>query len=226
MHETPRTQSYGTHLRAFFVGTGASALARARELQFRLQRTTTRERVLLGGLVVSALVYGPLVVFEWRNTQQDRYVAGLDAQSTARLQQSASRRIYSGAPDQVAIDDMRSWGFEASNVAVAQVLIERRLVQSAAAAGLTNVRITTDSEPEIIGPTQWLGAEIQADLVWSPTFAFLDDLTAWPEGFRVRQFQYQTASGPTLGLQPQNLLATGRVTIDVAVPVSIANAAS
>lgn len=221
MRHGARAQSDGTDLLAFFARISPSALAQVGILQARLQRTTTRERLLLGGLVLGALVYAPLVVSDWRADQEDRYVEALSERSAARLAQAASRRISANAPDQAAIQDMKGWGFEATNVAVAQVRVEQRLVQSATAAGMTNIRITTDPELEVVGPTQWLGAEIEADLLWAPTFGFLDGLTGWPEGFRITQFRYDMTTMPMLARANPGLMPSGRVTIGVAVPVSI-----
>jgi hypothetical protein len=185
-----------------------------------LQRTTPRERILLGGLLLAALIYAPIVVFDWRTAQEDRYIDAMTERSAARLAQAASKRITANAPDQAAIEDMRDWGLDAANVAVAQVRIEQHLVQAATAAGLTNIKITTEPEIEVIGPTQWLGAQIQADLRWSPTFAFLDAMTGWTAGFRVTQIQYDIP--PFQGRDPA-AAPPGRVTIGLAVPVSVEN---
>ena len=134
---------------AIFAGIGPSALAQTRALQARLQRTTPRERILLGGLLLAALVYAPIVVFDWRTAQEDRYIDAMTERSAARLAQAASRRITANAPDQAAIEDMRDWGLEAANVAVAQVRVEQHLVQAATAAGLTNIKITTKEDLRI-----------------------------------------------------------------------------
>jgi len=198
-------------------------LVQTRALQVRLQRTTPRERILLGGLILAALVYAPIMVFDWRTAQEDRYIEAMTEQSAARLARAASQRITANAPDQAAISDMRDWGLEAANVAVAQVRVEQHLFGVATAAGLTNIRITTDPEIEVIGPTQWVGAQIQADLRWSPTFAFLDRLTAWTAGFRITQFQYEITAPPTF-VQPGGAAASlGRLTIGLSVPVSVVN---
>ncbi len=196
-------------------------LVQTRALQVRLQRTTPRERILLGGLILAALVYVPIMVFDWRTAQEDRYIEAMTERSAARRAQAASQRITANAPDQAAIADMRDWGLEAANVAVAQVRVEQYLFRAATAAGLTNIRITTQPELEVIGPTQWLGAEIQADLRWSPTFAFLDALTAWTAGFRITQFQYEISAVPVFVQATPAAASLGRLTIGLAVPVSV-----
>lgn len=219
-----RAQADGTNLLALFAGIGPSALARMRVLQGRLQQTTRRERLLLAGLVLGALAYIPIATLDWRTVQQDRYVDAIAERSAARLARAASLRIAATAPDEAAIEDMKTWGFEASNVAVAQVRLEQQLFQAATAAGLTNIKITTDPEVEIIGPTQWLGAQIQADLRWSPTFTFLEGLTGWPEGFRVTQFQYDITTMPIFAQANPGLAPAGRMQIGIAVPVSVPDA--
>jgi len=181
----------GRALQGFFTDMVASTRASIETLKDRLRATTLRERVLLGGLVLGAAVYAPVAALEWRTTQADRYIEALTEQSTARLTANAARRVAEGAADRLALEDMNGWGFEASNPAVAQVLIEQRLLQAATASGLPNPRITTNTKVEAIGPTQWLEAEVQADLRWGPAFAFLDKVGEWPEGFRVTAFRYE-----------------------------------
>jgi hypothetical protein len=190
-----------------------------RELKLRLRSTTLRERLLLGGLVLSALIYLPLLVFDWKTIQSNRYIEASEALSAAKIQQSSLLGISASASDLAIIEDMDSWGFKASNVSVAQVLVERRLLESANTAGLRNVIVSTSDEIEVVESTQWLRAEIQTDLLWTPTFGFLDELASWPEGFRIVQFSYQALAMP--GQQVRGPDQAGRVIIGIAVPVSL-----
>ncbi len=162
------------NLLEFYAELKAAVRGWALALRDRLQRTTPRERVLLMGLLLGALIYAPVATLDWRANQETRYIDALSDRSAARLTREAARRIASRAPDQSAIEDMKTWGFDADNVQIAQVYIEQALVKSAEEAGLTNVRITTDVAVEPIGAVTWLGAQVQADLRWTPAFAFLD----------------------------------------------------
>lgn len=205
------------------AGFRASARTQTRALIERLKRTTPRERVLLAVLGLGALVYAPIGAADWRIGQEDRYVEALSARASARLAATTARRIEAAASDDTAIEDMQTWGFEATNIAVAQVRIEQQLARAAAGAGLTNASITTESEVEAIGPTQWLGAEVQADLRWSPTFAFMDRVATWPEGFRVVGFNYEITPPTQFQIQQQGVNAappsSGKVRIQLAFPV-------
>ncbi len=199
-----------------------------RSLADRLRRTTPRERLLIGGLVAAGLIYGPLTVYEWRQGLQDAYMDALVARNTARLAQATALRLDARLADEAALDDMQGWTFKAGNLAIAQVQIEQRLVESATEAGLGNFKITTDPKVEDIAPTQWLGAEIQSDLRWSPTFAFLDDLAEWPEGFRVTRFKYDLNTLPLL-IPRQNAgapLLSGRIQLGVSFPVTLTDTES
>lgn len=196
-------------------------VVQTRALQARLARTTPRERLLLGALILGALVYAPIAAIDWRAQQEDRYITAQADQSTARLALSSSRTIAAQAPDELAIEDMRTWGFEASNLAIAQVQIEQRLVEAATDAELANVRITTDAEIEDIGPTQWLGSELQADLRWTPTFNFLESLAEWPEGFRVTQFRYEITTPANFVPTEPGFVPAGRVQIGLSFPVKV-----
>lgn len=180
-----------------------------------------RERMLLGGLVIAALIYAPVAAFEWRSNQEDLYVDAVMDRASARLTRDSARRISANAADSAAVADMKNWGFEASNVAIAQVLIERRLLDAVTDTGLTNVRITMDDKVEQIGSVQWLGGEIQADLVWRGVFGTLDNIAHWSEGYRVTSFNYQlrpTQPGFIAGPGGPPL---GSVRIGVSFPVSV-----
>ena len=208
-------------MQAMFAGIRASALRQTRALQVRLQRTTQRERILLAGLVLGALVYAPIAVLDWRQQQEDLYTNAVVERSAARLARSASERITANSPDTAEVEDMRSWGMASSNAAIAQVRVEQMLIEATTNAGLANVKITTDPDIEVIGPTQWLNAQVQADLKWAPTFAFLDALTGWSEGFRITQFQYEVTTTQAFMEANPTIAPAGRVQIGVAVPVTV-----
>lgn len=210
-------------MQGFLADMIASTRASIETLKERLRRTTTRERILLGGLVLGAAVYAPVAALDWRTAQADRYIDALTEQSTARLTANAARRIAAGAADRLALEDMNGWGFEASNPAVAQVLIEQRLLETATATGLPNPRITTNAKVEAIGPTQWIEAEVQSDLRWGPTFAFLDKLGEWPEGFRVTAFRYEVTPPNPMLAGAEAPPPSGKLRIGLAFPVRIAN---
>lgn len=197
--------------------------ARVASVSARLARTTPRERVLLGALVAAAFAYAPVAALDWRSSQETRYVDALTARADARAERARATRLAQDSQDVAVIEDMRSWGIKASNIDVARVTLEQHILASATEAELTGLRIATDAEAEAIGPVAWLGADIQADLRWGPTFTFLDLLAGWPEGFRVRSFSYEqlntpmTVLGGGMGAPP----VTARVTIGIAVPVEI-----
>lgn len=178
---------------------------------------------MLVGLILGVLIYAPIAAIDWRTQQEDRYTNALADQGAAKLALAASRSIAADAPDEAALADMQTWGFVGTNVAVAQVRIEQRLLAAATDAKLTSVRITTDDEIEAIGPTQWLGGELQADLRWTPTFDFLDTISAWPEGFRVTQFRYEITTPAGYVSKDPSFIPAGRIQIGLSFPVDIAN---
>ena len=192
------------------------AIARARwlELSARLKRTTPRERVLLAVLVMAALVYMPIAASDWRTAQEDAYVDAISEEAAARLALAASRRVEAAASDRAAVEDMRTWGFSALNAQVAAVAIEQALVRAATAVELPGFSVTVAPEPEVIGPTSWIEAEVQADLRWNPTFDFLDAVAAWPEGFRMTSFSYDVGGTP-------GAPGAGKVRMGLAFPVRL-----
>lgn len=214
----------GQVLQGFMADMVASARASIETLKERLRRTTPRERVLLAALALGAAVYAPVAALESRSAQADAYIDALTEQSAARLTANAARRIADGAADRLALDDMNAWGFEAANPAVAQVLIEHRLLEAAGAVDLPNPRVTTNAKVEEIGPTQWLEAEVQADLRWGPAFAFLDKLGEWPEGFRVIAFRYELTPPRPMMIDAGPPQTSGKLWLRLAFPVRVAAA--
>lgn len=195
----------------------ATARARWLDLSARLRRTTPRERVLLAVLVMAALVYMPIAASDWRTSQEDAYVDAVSDQAAARLALAVSRRVEAAASDRAAIEDMKTWGFSALNAQVAAVAIEQALVRAATTAELPAFSVTVAAEPQAIGPTNWMEAEVQADLRWNPTFDFLDAVAAWPEGFRVTSFSYDIGGSP-------GAPDAGKVRMGLAFPVRLEEA--
>lgn len=193
---------------------------RAQAASSRLARTTNREKLLLGGLVLGALAYGPIAALDYRTAHEDAYVDAVTERAAAQLENRAARRISAAAADTDAIRDMRGWGFRATNTAVAQVLIERRLLEAASDAELPRLKMTVDPDIETRGPTRWMSAQVEADLVWRGVFAFMDSLSGWPEGFQVTSFGYEVRAIPP-GMEGTGLMSPGTVRIGLAFPVEV-----
>ena len=170
---------------------------------------------------MGALLFAAVSAMDYQTRQQDLYAEALADRVTARAARSAATRASQGAPDQAALEDMRDWGVKATNVAVAQVRIEGLLLDAATDAQLVAPRISSEGELEEIGPTQWIHAEVETDLSWTPTFAFLDELGRSQTGFRVLSFGFEIDPGlrgrPGAELRAQ----TGRIRIGLAFPVEI-----
>lgn len=192
-----------------------------RALTARFQQTTPRERALIGVLALGFLTILPVAAADWRTGQEDLYIEAMEDRAQARREADAAARIRTALDDKVALKDMETWGFKASNVDVARVMIEDALSRAAREAELTSVSITTDEEVEAIGPTEWLGAEVQADLRWTTLFGFLDKIAAMPEGFRVAAFSYElTPQRISVQQSPEPFNPiTGKVRVRLAFPL-------
>lgn len=170
---------------------------------------------------MGALLYGAVSALDYRARQQDLYADALAARAQATLARSNAARITQGAPNLAAIEDMREWGLEATNVAVAQVSVESLIFGAATRAQLVQPRITTSGELEEVGPTQWMTAEVETDLNWTSTFAFLDELGRSQTGFRVLGFGFDVEpANPNVSpeeFQPPR----GRIRLRLGFPVSV-----
>ncbi len=185
----------------------------------RFQRLTPREKTMLLGLGIVALLVAPLPVLNWRDAQEEAYVQALSDRVQARADMSARRRVEASAADTAIVEDMRSWGFEATNVAVARVLLEQRATEAATEAGLSNVRVEVGEEAEAVGPTRWVDVTVRGDLRWGPVFRFLDLVSAWPEGFTVKGFGYDPVN------ERRNPPTPGQMELVISAPVELIAAA-
>lgn len=194
-----------------------------RDLRARVERTTPRERLLLVGLGIGALLYGLVSASEFRNRQEDMLAEALADRAEAQLARSSATRTAASAPDQMALEDMQSWGVTAANISIAQVRIEGRLLAAATAAELANARITTDDDLVEVGPTQWLHAEVETDLNWTSTFAFLEEVGRLPSGFRIVEFGFDVEPQRGIVNPDEFRPPRGRIRMTLGFPVRIAS---
>lgn len=188
----------------------------------RLAATTPRERLLLGAMATAALLYAPLAAFEWRNMQEDKHLEAVASLTNAQMLARSLNKANASSLETAAFKDMRGWGFSADNTAIARVRIEQRLIEAATNSGLTNVEIAVGDKVDMTGPVQWLDAEVQSDLLWKGAFDFLDDLSSWPEGFRITAFRYEQPPQQEFDLV-NNIVRAGKLRMTVSFPVKIAH---
>ena len=198
----------------------ASVRNRVRMAEARLAQATPREKLLLGALVLGAVAYAPIAAMDFRATREEAYIDAVTERAAARLENQSARRISATAANADAVRDMQDWGFEATNTAIAQVMIERRLLEAATDAKLARLKMTVDPEIETHGPTRWMTAQVEADLVWRGVFAFMDTLSGWPEGFQVTRFSYEVRAVPP-GMEGLGMVSPGTVRIGLAFPVEV-----
>ncbi|OYX56358.1 MAG: hypothetical protein B7Y86_10465 [Brevundimonas subvibrioides] len=189
----------------------------------RFARTTPRERLLLGALVAGAVLYAPVAALEARDNAESAYADALSARDTARRARVQAVNASNQAAHQLALRDMSDWGFDGGNLDIVRVRIEQSLSAAATDAAMTGVAIETSEAAAATGPVTWVSAQIQGDLLWSPTFRLLDEISGWPEGFRVTRFAFEKSPPPAFEGAPPPL-TPGRVTIGLDFPTRTATA--
>ena len=192
-------------------------------LGVRFARTTPRERLLLGALIGGAILYAPVAALEARDNAETAYADALSARDTARRARVQAVNAANSAAHDLALRDMSDWGFEGSNLDIVRVRIEQSLTDAATDAAMTGVAVETNEAADATGPVTWVSAQVQGDLRWSPTFRLLDEVSSWPEGFRVTRFAYEKAPPPAFEGAPPPL-TPGRVTIGMDFPTRTATA--
>jgi hypothetical protein len=129
---------------------------------------TRRERLLLGGLAIVALMLAPISAFNL--AQGARETLGL--RQIDLIEQSSGRVGTSAAQQRAAKDAstlVAGWGWRAASPAVARVLLEQQIKTLAMTAGLTSIDITVDQSVQKKGPVGLMRAQVNADFSW-PTF--------------------------------------------------------
>ena len=89
--------------------------------------------------------------------------------------------------------------------------MESLLFEAATRAALVGPRITTSDELEEIGPTQWVNTQVETDLNWTSTFAFLDQLSRLDTGFRVTSFGFDVQPDQRLPVEGEFRAPQGRI---------------
>lgn len=209
-------------MQRFWTKIVVSVQSHLNKLRLRFEKTTLRERVLLGALGLGVTLYAPVHALERNSVQTEAYIEALSAQSSARLTAQVARRIEANAADAAILQDMKSWGFEADNAAIAQVLIEQKLVATAKRVGADEIRVATLSKLDHKGPTYWVQSEVQLPLRWEPAFRLIDAIGEWPEGFRVTSFRYDiTQPGGRVNRDGSVTHDQGTIRYNLAFPVRL-----
>lgn len=182
----------------------------------RLRRTTPRERLLIAGLGMGVLIYAPIMAMDARDQAEIAYVEALSTREAAERQRQRVVDARSTSARDLAMEDMSRWGFDGANAETIRVRLERDLQNAASEAGMTGVTITPNDATTQTGPVVWIPIEVQADLTWTPTLRFLDELGSWPEGFRVTRFAFQRPPPPAFEGAPPS--TAGRVRLELEFP--------
>ena len=190
--------------------------ARAGIVSGRLRRTSGRERMLVAALTAGVLFYAPVLALEARDQAQTEYGEALAQRDAAQRAQRQAIALQTSAERDLALEDMASWGFPGSNVEIVRVQVERALTEAARDAELTGLTIETDTATVQTGPITWVSARVEADLLWTPTFRFIDGVSRWPEGFRVTRFVFERPPPPAFEGAP--VTSAGRVRLGLDLP--------
>jgi len=179
--------------------------------------------LLLSGLVAGAILYAPIAALDARDRAEVAFADALSARDTARRARVQAVSATNRASRDLAIQDMSDWGFEGSNLSIVGVRIEQALTEAATEAALTGVAIETNDAATSTGPVTWVAAQVQGDLLWTPTFRLLDEVAGWPEGFRITRFAFEMPPPPAF--EGATVLSRGRITIGFDFPTRTATAA-
>lgn len=218
--QTNRAKVQGASRRALaltFISQARSTLrARWAAVTGRFRQTTPRERLLLAALGVGLLVYAPVMALDARDQAESAYVEALTTREAAERDRQRALSARNTSAREMALQDMSRWGFEGVNAETLRVRLEQDVQAAASDAGMTSVSIVPTDATTQTGPIVWIPIQVQADLTWSPTLRFLDDVSTWPEGFRVTRFSFERPPPPAFEGAPP--ATAGRVRLELEFP--------
>lgn len=144
--------------------TFASAADAART---RWDRTTPRERWLLGALAAAGLVALPFLAHDWADHRaQD---AAADAARLQELQAADDGARLRSAAQRVAELEgrVRAWSPPAPSFATARVLVQQSVAVAAAGARVTGLEVHAAETPDRVGPATFVRAELSCSFSWA-----------------------------------------------------------
>ena len=175
-------------------------------------RVSPRERKLLAGLALIALILAPLKAFEMRQTalEDNRLVQEQVAAAKAAARRATGQGL--GAQIERTQDEIRDWSWSAPSVAVGQVMAQNELAEMAAAGGLAAAQVSAVGKPVAAGAVTLVGIEIEAPFNWSGLSGFLGELSQSGKGFILEEVAMTEDKTPKLEILvrvPVSLAETG-----------------
>ncbi len=178
--------------------TALSTMMPAASAQFA--RISARERKLLAGLALAALVVAPVKTFDWAQAAGERQVQAQQALDTAL--QAARGARGGGVQGQLAQQrkDIANWSWQAPSAPIGRVVAQDQITSIAIRAGMTGAEIKPADKIEKIGEVDFAKIEIDAPFAWPSFTAFLSGLAATGKGFMIDSLTVQDDVKPRLKL--------------------------
>ena len=192
------------------------------------QGLSSRERVLVLILGLGALAFGAFSAADWAARARTELGEAQTALSAAEARQRRARPVADAVEasprDQLA--QLERWRFEGANVDIVAAEVEQRLLDAAEGAALPRARVRVEPAADAAETGMvWLTAQIEADLLWDPTFSFLELVSAWPEAHRVTALAIEVTP-LRQGAQREAGRPIGTVRVELAFPARIIEAGS
>lgn len=151
----------------------------------QVARMKPRERKLVVGLGLVALVIAPIKAFDMAQTALERNLQ-------ARSELEAARQLAKGArgggvQGQIAKQqqEIRSWSWQAASPAIGRVIIQDQIATLAAEAGMREPDIRSAEKIEQVGDVSLVRIDVAAPFTWASYTAFLASLNRIQKGFLI-----------------------------------------
>ena len=158
-------------------------------------KLSVRERALVVGCAVVALLVAPVLAADWAQGAGDRVIAARSALDDRRAIHPASGSAR--ALDEV-MAEVEAWSYVSDTAPLARIGLQNQLATTAQAAGLTDVRLVIDDDLILDRGIPLVRAEVSAAFSWDGLTAFFDGLSFAQNGYLLESVRRSGPSGSRL----------------------------
>lgn len=151
----------------------------------QVARMKPRERKLVIGLGLVALVIAPIKAFDMAQTALERNLQARGELDAARQTAKGARGGGVQAQLERQRQEIRGWSWQAASPAIGRVIIQDQIAGLAAEAGMREPDIRSAERIEQIGEVSLVRVDVAAPFTWASYTAFLASLNRIQKGFLI-----------------------------------------
>lgn len=158
-------------------------------------KLSVRERALLVGCAVVAILVAPVLAADWARVAGDRVIAARSALDERRAVHPASG---SARALREVMAEVEAWSYVTDTVPLARIGLQNQLATTAQAAGLNDVRLSIDDQLVLDRGVPLVRAELSAGFSWDGLTAFFEGLGLAQNGYLLESVRRSGPGGSRL----------------------------